>query len=476
MTDVIEVYTQDADVIEVQVPSLPGARGRELELQTTATHIQMRYAGEAQWTNLIALSELAGASGADGSDGADGREVEIQTTGTHIQWRYVGDIAWTDLLALSALEGAAGNDGADGADGDDGWTPIFAAVSDGARRVLQVSDWTGGEGTKPAAGQYVGPLGLVSVIGDAIDIRGAAGADGSDGASGSDGADGAAGSDGSDGDDGWAPILATVSDGARRVLQVSDWTGGTGTKPGTGDYLGPTGFVATAADAVDIRGATGAQGDTGATGDAGATGDTGPAGADGADGSNGADGDDGWAPVLALVSDSERRVLQVSDWVGGTGTKPATGDYVGASGLTSTIGDAIDVRGSTGATGDTGATGATGAAGADGDDGVDGADGDQIKGHRTYSGTTDTPTAADAGKVIRSTGASDSIVTINNGVFAENDVVTLRQAGAGVPTLAEGTNVTLNGDLSVGGQDKALQWVCVSTGATDVFDVYGGVA
>lgn len=53
-----------------------------------------------------------------------------------------------------------------------GWSPVLAVASDGARRVLQVSDWTGGEGTKPAAGQYLGVSGLVTDIADGVDIRG----------------------------------------------------------------------------------------------------------------------------------------------------------------------------------------------------------------------------------------------------------------------------------------------------------------
>lgn len=68
-----------------------------------------------------------------------------------------------------------------GGAGEKGWSPILAVVNDGARRVLQVSDWTGGAGTKPATGQYIGSTGLTATIGDAIDIRGAAGADGIDG-------------------------------------------------------------------------------------------------------------------------------------------------------------------------------------------------------------------------------------------------------------------------------------------------------
>jgi hypothetical protein len=63
----------------------------------------------------------------------------------------------------------------EGPDGDTGWSPVFAVVADGTRRVLQVSDWTGGEGTKPATGSYIGTTGLVANIADAVDIRGTTG-------------------------------------------------------------------------------------------------------------------------------------------------------------------------------------------------------------------------------------------------------------------------------------------------------------
>lgn len=71
------------------------------------------------------------------------------------------------------------------------------------------------------------------------------------------------------------------------------------------------------------------------------------------EGTDGVDGDKGWSPVFAMASDSARRVLLVQDWVGGEGTKPTTGLYVGIAGLTATIGDAIDIRGPIGADGRT---------------------------------------------------------------------------------------------------------------------------
>ena len=58
-------------------------------------------------------------------------------------------------------------------------------------------------------------------------------------------------------------------------------------------------------------------------------------------------GDNGWAPVLAVVNDGSRRVLQVVDWTGGEGTKPTATGFVTASGLSPSIGDGIDLRGVT---------------------------------------------------------------------------------------------------------------------------------
>lgn len=74
-------------------------------------------------------------------------------------------------------------------------------------------------------------------------------------------------------------------------------------------------------------------------------------------------GDNGWSPTFAVVTDDARRVLQVVDWQGGTGTKPATGLYVGATGLVADIAQGVDVRGSVGPAGPTGATGPQGPAG-----------------------------------------------------------------------------------------------------------------
>lgn len=84
---------------------------------------------------------------------------------------WMGDITTSQFwrVSLASLKGA-------GPQGDAGWSPVFAVVVDGSRRVLQVPDWVGGAGTKPTTGLYVGATGLTATLASAIDIRGAAGA------------------------------------------------------------------------------------------------------------------------------------------------------------------------------------------------------------------------------------------------------------------------------------------------------------
>lgn len=76
----------------------------------------------------------------------------------------------------------------------------------------------------------------------------------------------------------------------------------------------------------------------------------GPAGTNGTNGTDGTDGEDGWAPVIAVESDGDRRVLNITDWISGTGTKPSTG-YIGATGLEALIANAVDIRGAQGTSG-----------------------------------------------------------------------------------------------------------------------------
>lgn len=234
-----------------------------------------------------------------------------------------------------------------GLQGNAGWAPVLALVADGDRRVHQVIDWTGGAGAKPGVGWYVGVTGLVELIQDAVNVRGATGGVG------------------------WSPVLAITTDGERRVQRVIDWAGGFGTKPTLAGYVGTAGIVATAAEAVDVRGAPGsaswapvlaivADGErlvqrvVDWTGGVGAkptlVGYVGPAGlvetAAAAVNVRGAQGSAGWSPVLAIEVDGERRVHKIVGWTGGAGANPIVAGYIGSGGVVMTVGEAVDVRGS----------------------------------------------------------------------------------------------------------------------------------
>lgn len=152
----------------------------------------------------------------------------------------------------------------------------------------------------------------------------------------------------------------------------------------------------------------GIKGDTGATGNTGATGATGAAGTN------------GWSPILAVESDGERRVLRLVDWTGGTGTKPATGSYLGPSGFVATAAQATDIRGPQGATGVTPT---------------------QNTFATVQVGTTPTPT------LLQADTAADS-VTINAGagitLTADAATDTMSIANSGVTSVTAGTGIAVS--------------------------------
>ena len=119
------------------------------EVRNNGTAIQWKYSGEADWHDLVALSELRGAAGeagkdgaggengtdgkngingtngkdgingVDGKDGANGKDgidgkdginaknIEVQRAATHIQWRYEGG-EWQNLVAIADITGPPG--------------------------------------------------------------------------------------------------------------------------------------------------------------------------------------------------------------------------------------------------------------------------------------------------------------------------------------------------------------------------------
>lgn len=57
---------------------------------------------------------------------------------------------------------------------------------------------------------------------------------------------------------GWSPILQLVSTGTKEILQVAGWTGGVGSAPATGLFVGSNGYVTNITDGVNIKGDAGA--------------------------------------------------------------------------------------------------------------------------------------------------------------------------------------------------------------------------
>ncbi len=241
----------------------------------------------------------------------------------------------------------------DEAQGPQGWSPSLAVVADGARSVLQVIDWVGGEGAKPTITGYIGATGIVATAALAVDIRGSIGATGPSNTL----AIGTVTSDAS-------PSATITGTSPNQTLNLVLPKGDKGDTGNTGPANTLTiGTVTTGAASATITGTApsqvlnlvipqgiqGLQGPQGPKGDTGSQGPQGPQGDTGPQGIQGLAGLHGWTPKFAAVTDGTRRVQQVVDWFGGTGSKPATGEYVGATGLVATAALAVDIRGPAGA-------------------------------------------------------------------------------------------------------------------------------
>jgi hypothetical protein len=111
-----------------------------------------------------------------GAAGTDGREVEFQTSATHVQWRYVGVATWTNLIALADITGADGADAAPGGTtgamqfnnaGALGGAANVRVESDNLRLVSTVDPATpAAGGMQMYAGSYAGRV-LPKIIGPA---------------------------------------------------------------------------------------------------------------------------------------------------------------------------------------------------------------------------------------------------------------------------------------------------------------------
>lgn len=113
---------QVAQAINTYFAAHPVADGKSVEIRVDSGQIQARQTG-GQWTNLVSLAALTGATG---NPGVDGKQVELQKTATAIQWRLTGD-TWTDLVLLSAITGPQGAKGDTGNTGSAGSAATITA-------------------------------------------------------------------------------------------------------------------------------------------------------------------------------------------------------------------------------------------------------------------------------------------------------------------------------------------------------------
>lgn len=231
----------------------------------TADLYERTASGWAFRLNLRGPQGIQGIQGLPGVDGTDG--VGVQTAAVNGSGRLI--VTLTDTTAVDTgyvvgPQGPAGNSVAnwrgnwatgtaygisDAAVAPEAYAP--AGIAFGDPIVSTVAHTSGTFSTDAAAGYW-------TLAGKAV--PGPQGPQGIQGIQGEQGLQGVQGLQGNPGTNGWSPVFATVSDGERRVLQVTDWQGGTGTKPATGLYVGSTGLVSSITSAVDIRGPAGASG------------------------------------------------------------------------------------------------------------------------------------------------------------------------------------------------------------------------
>ena len=78
------------------------------EVRNNGTAIQWKYSDEADWRDLVALTELLGAAGENGKNGIDGKDGSNGADGKN------------GINGTNGKDGINGVDGKDGADGKDG--------------------------------------------------------------------------------------------------------------------------------------------------------------------------------------------------------------------------------------------------------------------------------------------------------------------------------------------------------------------
>ena len=138
-----------------------------ISVRQDSGEIQYQYSG-GDWKKIISLDELRG---------KDGRSIEVQKGSLHVQWRYAGESEWKNIIAYSDLKGKDGRDGRDGKDGLNGQNGKDGR--DGINGKNGLNGQNGRDGQKGDKGDTgaAGPAGATGAMG-ATGATGATGAAG----------------------------------------------------------------------------------------------------------------------------------------------------------------------------------------------------------------------------------------------------------------------------------------------------------
>lgn len=264
--------------------------------------------------------DIQGPKGDTGPQGASGTGIQILGTiptfgqlPDPLQQNFqAGDAFFvTDEARLYSFDGVNPQWNPFGPIGPAGWSPVLAIVprfSGSDERIIQVIDWTGGQGTsnKPPSGRFIGPSGLTTDPAAAINVRGPQGLQGLKGDTGDTGL--AVNILGSVPDVGGDPqtLLDTEfpdsqdNDAVVDLETMNLWAKISGVWTNIGNIQGPQG----------VQGPVGPQGPLGPQGPQGVQGPTGPTGPAGPQGPVG-------------------EGLEVLDVLSNVGELPTTGQEIG---------------------------------------------------------------------------------------------------------------------------------------------------
>jgi len=78
-------------------------KNSEIDFRVNGEYIQWTNDG-VNWEDLISIDNLKGKQGIQGIQGIPGKSIEIQSTKTHIQWRYAGESTWNNLVSYEDLK------------------------------------------------------------------------------------------------------------------------------------------------------------------------------------------------------------------------------------------------------------------------------------------------------------------------------------------------------------------------------------